>query len=375
MVFYMKYWLNLYTWRTWQEFLAAGGQVSGFREGRWKSVQHIKQGDIFLCYLTGLSRFFAIEEITGAPFKDNSPIWGEDSFPCRLPVKVLLALEPQFAVPVKSLKDELSYFQNMKSPHSWTGAFRGSPVEIKHQDAELIIAALQEAEQNPVEVEFDERKLDRKVPVFETKMGAVSIPENEEPEPIPVVRVQNQEAEDTTHEEIQWLLLYLGEKMGLDLWVASNDKNKAYNGQRFQDLARIRKNLPVQFDAATNRTIELIDVLWLQGNSIVAAFEVEHTTSVYSGLLRMADLITMQPNIKIPLYIVAPDERYEKVQKEINRPVFSKALNQSLPKICQYIPYSELKSKIQQAEQGGFLRYLRPDFLDEISESVELDEV
>jgi hypothetical protein len=59
-------------------------------------------------------------------------------------------------------------------------------------------------------------------------------------------------------------------------------------------------------------------VLWLKGNSIVAAFEVESTTSVYSGLLRMADLITMQPNINIPLYIVAPDERRNKVIQEVN---------------------------------------------------------
>src|SRR5690606_31880170 len=106
-----------------------------------------------------------------------------------------------------------------------------------------------------------------------------------------------------------------------------------------QDLPRLRSSLPIQFDQATNRTIELIDVLWLSGNSIIAAFEIEHTTAVYSGLLRMADLITMQPNINIPLFIVAPDERGEKVRTEINRPVFSKALKQSLPKICRYIPY------------------------------------
>jgi hypothetical protein len=58
----------------------------------------------------------------------------------------------------------------------------------------------------------------------------------------------------------------------------------------------MRSNLPRQFDDATNRTVELIDVLWLQGNAIVAAFEVESTTSIYSGPLRMADLVAMQPN-------------------------------------------------------------------------------
>ena len=32
-----SYWLDLFTGATWQEFLAAGGDVSGFRESRWKT--------------------------------------------------------------------------------------------------------------------------------------------------------------------------------------------------------------------------------------------------------------------------------------------------------------------------------------------------
>ena len=64
----------------------------------------------------------------------------------------------------------------------------------------------------------------------------------------------------------------------------------------------IINELPRQFDDATNKTIELIDVLWLQGNAIIAAFEVEHTSSIYSGILRMSDLVSMQPNIKLNLY-------------------------------------------------------------------------
>jgi hypothetical protein len=50
------YWLDLFTGTTWKEFLAAGGEVSGFRERRWKTVQQMKPGDYLLCYLTGISR-------------------------------------------------------------------------------------------------------------------------------------------------------------------------------------------------------------------------------------------------------------------------------------------------------------------------------
>ena len=50
-----NYWLDLFTWKSWQEFLKAGGEVSGFRKNRWKTVQRIKPGDYLLCYLTGVS--------------------------------------------------------------------------------------------------------------------------------------------------------------------------------------------------------------------------------------------------------------------------------------------------------------------------------
>ncbi|GAB4525440.1 MAG: hypothetical protein OHK0046_41310 [Anaerolineae bacterium] len=370
----MKYWLNLYTWKTWQEFVQSGKSVTGFRDGRWKTVQKIQSGDVFLCYMTGISRFFAIQEITDAVYKDDAKIWEEDVFPCRVPVRTVLSLDPEFAVPVTLMREHLSFFQNGSSPHSWTGFFRSSPSEIKKDDAEVIVAALHHAQQNPFSREVDQRKLERRVHGYATKSGVVTIPENDDySNGITETTISNEDT-DTTHEEIQWLLLHLGQEMGMDLWVANNDRGKDHHGNYFKQLSRLRTTLPIQFDAATNRTIELIDVLWLRDNSIVAAFEIEHTTSIYSGLLRMADLVTMQPNINIPLFIVAPDERREKVEREINRPVFSRALKQPLPQICRYIAYSTLKEKINHAEAGGLLKYLRPEFLDEIAESVEIDE-
>lgn len=363
----MKYWLNLYTYKTWQEFQNAGGNVTGFRSNRWRTVQRIKKGDILLCYMTGISRFFAVQEVIGDPFKDDSPIWEEVNFPSRVPVQIILDLEPGHAIPVKEMGEKLSIFRNLSSPHAWTGFFRGSPNEFEKNDAEVILSYLEQAYQRPYFREFDSKKLDRKVPTFESKSGTVSIPDSDDIDENKINRTE-------THEEIQWLLLMFGQEMGLDIWVAKNDRTKSFDGNLFAGLKNLRENLPVQFDAATNRTIELIDVLWLEGNRIVAAFEIEHTTSVYSGLLRMADLITMQPNIEIPLYIVAPEERFEKVQREINRPVFSKALKKPLPSICQYISYTSLKNKLQQAEQGGFLKYLRPNFLVEISEDVSIED-
>ena len=198
-------------------------------------------------------------------------------------------------------------------------------------------------------------------------MDTVTIPEDDDD------NIQVEPLSPTSpHTEMQWLLLKLGNDMGFDVWVARNDRGKEFNGNRFDELPGIKNELPLQFDEATNKTIELIDVLWLKGNAITAAFEIESTTSIYSGLLRMSDLISMQPNLNIPLYIVAPDDRRYKVFKEVNRPTFSR-LSPPLPEICRYIPFSTLKKRI--SELGSVISYLKPEFLEEISESCEVDEI
>jgi hypothetical protein len=179
--------------------------------------------------------------------------------------------------------------------------------------------------------------------------------------------------EITAHTEIQWLLLKLGSDMGLDVWVARNDRGREIHGHRFSDIPRLKKSLPLQFDEVTNRTIELIDVLWLQGNSIEAAFEIESTTSIYSGLLRMSDLIAMQPNLNIPLYLVAPDERRDKVIAEVNRPTFSR-LTPPMNRICSYISFSTLRQSMETARSAGWTAYLKPDFLQALAEPCLPDE-
>ncbi len=73
----------------------------------------------------------------------------------------------------------------------------------------------------------------------------------------------------------------------------------------------------------------------------------------------------MQPNIKLDLYLVASDERRDKVFSEISRPTFSR-LKPPLPKICRFIPYSRLKKEI--ASLGPRVKFMKPEFIEEISE-------
>jgi len=364
-----NYWLNLFTGTTWNEFKTAGANVSGFRESRWKTVQRIKPGDYFLCYLTGVSRFIGILEVTDTPYKDKTPIWKDEDFPCRLKVKVVTELMPDMAVPVFELRDKLSFFKKLTSPHAWTGHFRASPAKWESTDGEAVVQAILDAQQNPVSRPVDERKLKYRPKALKAKIGSVTVPEREEDE---LFKEEPEGKKPKEHTEIQWHLLKLGADMGFDLWVARNDKNKSWDDKKFTDFAKLKAAIPFQFDDATNRTIELIDVLWLKGNAIVAAFEVESTTSIYSGLLRMSDLISMQPNLNIPLYLVAPDDRRDKVITEVNRPTFSK-LSPPLSEICRFISFSTLKEQIKTV--GHMIRFIKPEFLEEISESCEIEEI
>lgn len=360
------YWLDLFTPTTWKEFLDNGGRVSGFRESRWKTLQKVKKGDLFLCYLTGLSRWVGMLEVVSEPFKDESPIWKDEQFPCRVKVKALATLTPETGIPVMDFRDRLTVFHNVgtDSPLAWTGHFRGSPTKWRTSDGEIVSSAILDAQQNPVVRPIDPAKLKYRPKALRAKIGLVTVPDSHEDEaPVPT-------KESTAHTDIQGLLLKLGSEMGFDIWVARNDRSKSAKGARFGDLPRMKDSLPLQFDDATNKTIELIDVLWLKGNAIVAAFEIESTTSIYSGLLRMADLVAMQPNLNIPLYLVAPDERREKVFAEVNRPTFSR-LSPKLSEICRFISFSALREKLEQVQ--SFIRYLKPDFLEELSESCEVD--
>jgi len=370
----MNYWLDLFTGTTWQEFREAGATVSGF-SGRRKSIaQRVKPGDILLCYLTGVMRWVGALEVLGAS-TDTRRIWKDQEFPVRFNVRPVMMLDAEHGVPMNKLEGQVRFFAGVKDRGKFQGFLRGSPAIFKNpKDAELILSLLRDAEANPVSRPVDPKKLARR-PLYkvEPKRGAkkqvtmVSIPEPEESSTNPAPLAQESVEPTTRHTEIQYRLLTLGAELGLDVWVARNDRSKKWDGKVLGDVPRMLDALPTQFNEATTRTIELIDVLWLSGNSIVAAFEVECTTSIYSGLLRMSDLLALQPNLILDLYLVAPDERREKVEQELLRPTFS-LRDKPLARICGFLPFTTLCEKLAGIRKLGLSDSLKPNFLKATAE-------
>lgn len=173
-------------------------------------------------------------------------------------------------------------------------------------------------------------------------------------------------AAEQAHTHVQWLLARMGRKLGCRVWVAANDRAREWEGERLGSLSIAR--LPaLGLDPDSQRAIALIDVVWLRGaNQVAAAFEVEHTTSIYSGLLRMADLASLSPNLNFRLYIVAPAARLAKVRRELQRPVFQLL---ELHRRCGFFSAEALLEA-----SDGMMRWASgPDAIERLAERLTTD--
>lgn len=128
-------------------------------------------------------------------------------------------------------------------------------------------------------------------------------------------------ARDREHAEHQAMLASLGRSWGFRTWIARNDHGREWSGGKLGELS-ISSLPPVTEASDVNSTVELIDVLWLDPSAgeIVAAFEVEKSTSIYSGILRLYDLAVCLPCCRENLYLVAPDEREKEIRTQLCRP-------------------------------------------------------
>ena len=148
-------------------------------------------------------------------------------------------------------------------------------------------------------------------------------------------------------------MIKLAQAFGCEIWVAPGDRSKSFEGERFSDLTVNR--LPSFGPRETDKTIDRIDVIWLQENTVTAAFEIETSTSIYSGLLRMSDLLSLAPNIAFPIYIVAPSERANDVKEQLLRPTFRRL---KLDEKCRYISSEELEKKYEPLMELGSVESL-----------------
>jgi type II restriction enzyme len=151
--------------------------------------------------------------------------------------------------------------------------------------------------------------------------------------------VKAEKEDENLHTEMQYHLLKIGNALGYDVIAASNDKSKSYAGNNFSFLC-LPKFPEMNTDVDTASTIKLIDVLWYEKgtNNVIAAFEVEKSTSIYSGILRLTDLSYSIADGDEIFYLVVPDNREKGVCMQLCRPAIK-----GIKTKINYILFSDLK--------------------------------
>lgn len=156
--------------------------------------------------------------------------------------------------------------------------------------------------------------------------------------------LSEQEAE-SEHTQIQYLLIKIGRALKYDVYVARNDRHHSYDNQSFA-LLTIPELPSVGWPPDVIETVSLIDVIWLKPGTyeIVSAFEVEKSTSIYSGILRMEDLARSIPGCTCNFYLVAPDPREKEVMAQLARPAFRGDLADIS---LAFIPFNDLRDQCE----------------------------
>src|SRR3954452_4261130 len=118
-----RYFIDLFTPETWEEAGARSYTVTGFSARRSNYAKQIKPGDVFLCYLTGRSRFIAALRVTSEMYTDTDPIWRSQVFPTRFRSEVIVAVPPEGGVHLREVQAQ------SKQPKVYDWIFRASPQE------------------------------------------------------------------------------------------------------------------------------------------------------------------------------------------------------------------------------------------------------
>lgn len=346
----MNYYINLFSPNTANAFANSDQSVTGFRISRKTYVenQNIKKGDKFICYCTKIQRFIGILEALESYYIDESPLFvsKDDPFILRFKVKPIVWLSLDKGIPIHNdlMWNNLSFTKDLsKNSTNWTYKVFSSPYIWSKKDSEFIEKELINQSKILKTYPFtdkDEKNLrGSKIKISEGKEISVSVPENEEEKEIKENISNKRELRESL--KVQSLLAEIGEKLGFKIWLPINDKNKILELWK-PKKETLLEELPLVFDETTLKTIKNIDVLWIKRRSIARAFEVEDTTSIYSGILRMADLLSLQPMLDIKIHIVAPDTRREAVFQQIARPVFAVMEKGPLSEFCTFLSYTSI---------------------------------
>lgn len=142
------------------------------------------------------------------------------------------------------------------------------------------------------------------------------------------------EAVELSHSQVQTLLSGIGHMKGHEVFVPDSDRGKM--DWSLTKQFRLRRAIPAGFESVAGALSE-VDVVWVARghNSIEGLFEVEHSTSVYSALLRFNDVLLTDPDVS-RFCVVSNETRRALFSRQLFRPTFKQS---GLAELTSFLEY------------------------------------
>ncbi len=153
------------------------------------------------------------------------------------------------------------------------------------------------------------------------------------------VTLHNEPAPPLSHGQVQTLLCAIGHANGFGVYVPPNNADSL--DWNLTPRIHVVERLPSVLEAQSAFTCE-VDVIWLDHtrDGVSALFEVEHSTPIYSGLLRFNDLLLTSAGAP-RFFIVSNEGRRDLFSRQIQRPTFQRS---GLSEITSFLEYDNVYS-------------------------------
>jgi len=270
-----------------------------------KNVKKVKPGDQIIYYCKTDYVIKGIFEIEGSAY-DIEPKWSSSPFQFRIKAVFVPAKPLDFKSLVFSPDIKLDMFKKLDDLKRWGSVIQGQVSAIKpltENDFNILVNALK-AKPKKAPIEEEPRS-----PEFESK-----------------------------HTEIQHKIAELGlNKYGYRVHVGISDKSKI-------DISGLLSEMPQFHGEDVVSIAKWIDVIFFdkERDLMRRAFEIEHSTSIYSGLLRLNDMASsLLKSEEIRFFIVAPRNRVWKFEQELARPSFKRLAEFG----CTFVSYEDVEEE------------------------------
>ncbi len=141
-----------------------------------------------------------------------------------------------------------------------------------------------------------------------------------------IINIEIQDDVELTHSDLQAKLVLVGSYLNYRTFVPTPDQGKkTIYGKTLGELCSEKKVPEGSIPALSLGTVKYVDVIWFDEEGYPThAFEVEHTTDITKGLLRLYQV----HKLRIKMFIISEEINKGKFQREVAKSPFAKIKNE-----------------------------------------------